>query len=341
MEKTWLIVVVLLGMLASCDSAFLHGKDCDEKDACLGGYVCDLSRHVCVWPNEIVGGQTGGDELDGGAVGGDGGGVFDCDELATGGYRVRQVSLNGQGAYVEVDPGEDINVAMDYLATQVTGCDECMYQLVAGLWAEGYGHQEWHCFDLAKPPICPQIVSGRLVFSGRAPPTPGEYELWVTLAGEVNCLHASEQYAQWASRGESVARIKVREPVCEPWQLYLQDVRLNEGGPEATVEVGEELSFSARYFAAQMEGCPDCLDQIVIGIGNQAQICTDLGVINSCPEGVSGSITGTLQAPAQAGSYAIKTAMIAHWDCDGARDTYRDNPPDSEWTIGILHVQDD
>ena len=134
MKKVRLMLVVFLGMLASCDSAFLHGKDCDEKDACLGGYVCDLSRHVCVWPNEIDGGQSGGDELadgnDGGdqGAGGEEGWSFDCEELATGGYRVRQVSLNGQGVYLEVDPGEDVNVAMDYLATQVTGCDECQDQ---------------------------------------------------------------------------------------------------------------------------------------------------------------------------------------------------------------------
>jgi hypothetical protein len=306
----------------------------------MDGYVCDPGTGRCIWPWELPDGGLDGADSGDGDQGPDGGDQqpFDCQEVIGGEFLITRMSLNDQGEHATVEPGGRVNVSFDYFATREAGCPECQNQLVTGLYAASYGHQEWHCHDLAKPPDCPLAAAGSVVFSESAPRTPGDYHLRVSMAEEVNCLHASEGYLTWAVEGRNEGTITVKEPDCQPWQVYLTNISLDGGGAEIEVEGGESIDFSAGYFASQMDGCPDCLDQIVVGIEGDAQLCEDMRIIPGCPQGKTGTISGTLTAPAQAGTYRILYDLIAHWDCDGAEGAYEANPPGLEWAAGIVRV---
>ena len=86
-------------------------------------------------------------------------------------------------------------------------------------------------------------------------------------------------------------------------------------------------------------GCPDCLDQIVVGVGGDAQLCHDLRIIDGCPAGERGTISGTLRAPGVPGAHLVLYGMYAHYDCDGATQWYEDDAPGHGSTAAVLRVQ--
>ena len=350
----WRMLTSLAGMAIlslSCSADFLWGKDCDDNGRCLDGYVCDPATNSCVRPWEIDGGTDGGNDGDTDPGDGDtdpedgdtgpGDGDDNCQGLEGARLESLSVSFNDGGNTVTVDPGALVNISIETSVTQAEGCPSCQFLLLSGLSGESFGHLRLHCFDLAKPAICPATTDASVAFQLAAPYTPGSYQIRVIVYKNVNCVHASHVYESTAGQDSTLAgTLIVREPDCEAWQVYLTDVALNGEGPQAVVEAGETISFSAKYFASQMEGCPNCLDQIVVGIENDAQICEDMQIIDGCPEGKTGTISGELTAPQEAGIYYVKYMLIPEYTCEGAEEAYENDPPDRLWTTAVIQAED-
>jgi len=332
-----LTITAILAVLAvSCSSDFLWGKECDDNGRCLDGYVCDPATNRCVRPWEIDGGTDGGSDGDTDPGDGD----DNCQGLE--GARLESISarLAGGGNAVTVDPGALVNVSIDTSVTQAEGCPSCQFLLLSGLSSESFGHRRLHCFDLGKPAICPAATDSSVAFQLTAPYTPGNYQVRAIVYKNVNCVHASQVYEEAAGQGSTLAgMLTVRQPDCEAWQVYLTNVELNEAGPWTVVEGGDAVSFSANYFASQMDGCPNCLDQIVVGIEGDAQICEDMQIIDGCPEGKTGLISGELTAPQEKGIYYVKYMLIPEYTCEGAEEVYENDPPDRLWTAALIHVE--
>jgi hypothetical protein len=252
----------------------------------------------------------------------------------------QDVQLDGGGDLVVVDPGEEVRVSLDAVLTQREGCPDCSAQLLFGLHAAGYWHEPVHCHDAGVLPPCPATEALSVWFTLTAPMTPGDYLILGSRASDASCPDAMDDYlSRVLARSELVGTLRVREPDCNPWQVYLTDVSLDGGGPEATVAPGAEVSITAGYFASQMRGCPDCLDQIIVGVGGDAQVCHDMRIIDGCPSGERGTLSGTLTAPDVSGAHLVLYGMYAHYDCDGAMQWYEDEAPGRDRAAGVIRVR--
>ncbi|MBN2497099.1 MAG: hypothetical protein JXR96_21075 [Deltaproteobacteria bacterium] len=250
------------------------------------------------------------------------------------------VSLDGGGATVTVDPGANVTVSLDYLVTQDDQCPSCIDELLFGLYAESYWHEPFHCEYIGIPDTCPGYDSGHVEFTVRAPRTPGDYQIRAGIAEALSCSSATNSYIQWVDRRDDVAGlITVRVPACSDGLHYMWNLSLNGAGPEITVPVGASVDFSAEYFATQFTSCPSCIDQIAVGIEGDAQICKDLNIPPLCPGGATGTMTGTLTAPDSPGTYFVKSFFAAHWNCSDTMAHYENAVPGREWTYGVIHVQ--
>lgn len=366
--------------VAGCSDSFLWGKECDPREGCLPGYVCDPATNRCVRPAELDGSDGGDIPADKGPDAGnpdagdpagdtapdggdpaadipadDGGPSVDAsldagdgDDTGDGGNespecnttRFDDVELDGEGDLLVVDPGDEVEVSLEAVLTRQAGCPDCGAQLLFGLYAPGYWHQPIHCVDAGVLPPCPEPHDVRAWFTLTAPRTPGDYLVLAARAQDAGCAGAMEAYLGWLGGDPfELATVRVRQPACKPWQVVLTDVRLDGAGPRVEVAPGTEVSFSAEFFASQMSGCPDCIDQIVVGIGGDAQVCHDMRIIEGCPQGERGTITGTLTAPDSSGVVQVRYGLYAHYDCEGAMQWYRDDPPGRGWTAGVILVR--
>ena len=119
--------------------------------------------------------------------------------------------------------------------------------------------------------------------------------------------------------------------------LTISEVSLQGTGTAATVGPGDTVKAAFTYHIWSPDGCPACFDQIVIGVGNDAQVCAYDGMPRVHP-GTTKTDTITLIAPASAGSYPVRYKRTDDFTCEQALASYRTAPPPASQTIGTLIV---
>lgn len=112
----------------------------------------------------------------------------------------------------------------------------------------------------------------------------------------------------------------------------VQNVTLNGTNP-ATVAPGAVVAVKLEYQIWNAQGCPACIDQLVVGIGAAGQYCAYDGIPNVHP-GASGTHTGTLRAPDAPGAYTITVGYDLQFGCADALRRFTGGT-----TIGTLIVQ--
>jgi LysM repeat protein len=112
----------------------------------------------------------------------------------------------------------------------------------------------------------------------------------------------------------------------------VQNVTLNGTNP-ATVAPGAVVTVKLDYQIWNAQGCPACIDQLVVGIGAAGQYCAYDGIPNVHP-GASGTHTGTLRAPDAPGTYTVTVGYDLQFGCADALRRFTGGT-----TIGTIIVQ--
>jgi hypothetical protein len=106
-----------------------------------------------------------------------------------------------------------------------------------------------------------------------------------------------------------------------------QDITAN---PDAPVTI----SYSGNVWSHP--ACPDCIDQVVIGLEDTPLLCAYNAVPGNYPgKTFSGILSFT--APKTSGTYRIFCMVTSQWDCEDAEYWYRQHP-EQRIQIGTLRV---
>jgi hypothetical protein len=108
-------------------------------------------------------------------------------------------------------------------------------------------------------------------------------------------------------------------------------------GKVAIATSGEVISSSVNFQIWNQTGCPGCIDQIVIGIGSDAQTCAYQGIPGLYP-GKLGQSQFVLTAPTDPGTYDIRFRMTQEYNCSDGQALYEAGDIDSYEIIGRLIV---
>lgn len=321
---------LLLFLLAGCDADYLHGKKCDFEQRCLPGYVCEASSGRCLWPWEIPdGGQDGGDSDH-----------TNCSNTPGSQNILTSVKLNGKEPPAQVEPGNTVEIEVNYELSQMVGCDNCSNQFLFGLKSPSYGHQPLLCNQAGIPPPCPATLRGSVNFALQMPFTPGSYQLMSTVAQDKDCDQAMTNFFVWMSRrAAQAASIVVLESQCPDSYAYLSGVKLNGQPSPLTITPDQKVNLEADFTASQVQTCPDCPTQLVIGLDSQPVLCQELDRLPACPASKKGKVSGEFSAPASPASYLLKYSLFTASNCQSAQDLYSSNPPARAWTAAVIIVQ--
>jgi hypothetical protein len=114
--------------------------------------------------------------------------------------------------------------------------------------------------------------------------------------------------------------------------ITISGVQLNGGGNVARIAAGSTFSLTANWSLKQVAGCPNCVDQIIVGVApSDPQTCLYDGV----PSGnKTGTTTVNLTAPTTPGNYTLRfhygqaanctDAVNNWWTINGAPDSSED-----------------
>jgi hypothetical protein len=100
-----------------------------------------------------------------------------------------------------------------------------------------------------------------------------------------------------------------------------------------TVAPGVTVTVKLDYQVWNGQGCPACIDQLVVGIGPTGQYCAYDGIPNVHP-GASGTHTGVLRAPEARGTYNVTVSHDLQFSCADALRRFNGGT-----TIGTIIVQ--
>jgi hypothetical protein len=118
---------------------------------------------------------------------------------------------------------------------------------------------------------------------------------------------------------------------------HLAYLDMKGDGSVAIATSGEVISSSVDFQIWNQAGCPGCIDQIVIGIGSDAQTCVYQGIPGLYP-GKLGKSQFFLTAPTVPGTYDIRFRMTQQYNCSEGRASYEAGDIDSYEIIGRLTV---
>jgi len=114
--------------------------------------------------------------------------------------------------------------------------------------------------------------------------------------------------------------------------ITISAVSVNGGGNVARVAAGATFSLQANYSLKQAGGCPNCIDQIIVGVApDDPQTC----LYDAVPSGTkTGTTTVNMTAPANPGVYTLRfhygqaancsDAVANWWSVNGAPDASED-----------------
>jgi hypothetical protein len=123
-------------------------------------------------------------------------------EEREGGWEIRNVDMSGRGSYIEINPGEEIRVSLDYHLWNPDNCPACIQQIVIGL-----GDEAKYCAYNGIPGTYPG-ESGRDLHTIRAPGSSGTYSLIAANDYQYNCTDAMNRYPQQGEK-TTIATIRV------------------------------------------------------------------------------------------------------------------------------------
>jgi hypothetical protein len=118
----------------------------------------------------------------------------------------------------------------------------------------------------------------------------------------------------------------------------VDNVKLDGTSPVVVTTAGKVLNGSAKYQAWVGSGCPGCREQIVYGVGSDAQGCLYDYSPSTWP-GVSGTGTMKITAPSTAGTYKIRIAWALQLSCTDALGTANPLGVKPTTEIGVLIVK--
>jgi hypothetical protein len=107
-------------------------------------------------------------------------------------------------------------------------------------------------------------------------------------------------------------------PLCTTDELSITGALLNGFSQETEASPGEEVLVLFSWSLSGAMAFEDHARQLVVGIGNKAGFCADIGLTQTCPGLSTGIISGSLAVPYTEGIYALEAAVMAADDCEHA-----------------------
>jgi hypothetical protein len=238
---------------------------------------------------------------------------------------IEHVNIDGQGTNANIAPGAAFSIALDYTVTNPSNCPGCIAQLVIGIETDGQV-----CAYNDVPPLYPG-TSGYVSPSLTAPTAPGVYSIRYSHELQYDCAGAISNYESNPPAGNVLGTITVGG-----FHMRVTNCNVDGQGAHAAVGPGALCTVTFDYTVWSGVDCPGCIDEIVVGIEQDAQACAYVGIPGLAP-GVSGSATIELIAPTSGGTFAIRSSLELQLSCALALARYEANPP-LENVIGTLEV---
>ncbi|MBM4352461.1 MAG: hypothetical protein FJ109_01485 [Deltaproteobacteria bacterium] len=125
-------------------------------------------------------------------------------------------------------------------------------------------------------------------------------------------------------------------PACALDILEVHDVFINGFSSSAQVAAGQPVLLMFSYQLGSQEALDGEPRQLVLGVGDTAVSCIEVGTPPACPATAPGLGSAKFQAPAVGGTFSVNLVVAAEDDCTLATAGYAEAKP---WTvIGTLHV---
>ncbi len=122
--------------------------------------------------------------------------------------------------------------------------------------------------------------------------------------------------------------------------ITLTAIDFASSGQVFIATAGSSISYTIHYDITDT-ACPgNCVDQIEIGYVPGGRVACPFDAQVSKANGASGTITATMTAPTQTGSYDIRTNIGQNYSCtyNGATGWWGGTTPSAAWTIAKLCV---
>jgi hypothetical protein len=262
--------------------------------------------------------------------------VTNSDNLGT--YsKVSNVNLNAQGDYLEIESGGAIEISLDYEIWNRIGCPGCIRQIVIGL-----NRDPLYCAYDGIPGIHPGEKGNSLLVM-TAPTEPGTYIVRCVETAMYTCNDAKDKYRESDYLGYTIGTIKVTDSgsVTHGHHCEVTTISLNGQYDYLEVEPGETIKITVYYDLWNSDNCPNCKQQIVIGLEDNPMYCAYNGVPGIYP-GVSDhdQVFYEMTAPTEPGIYHIMWINALEYTCHNAKTAYREKPS-ARKKIGTIKVTGD
>ena len=142
--------------------------------------------------------------------------------------------------------------------------------------------------------------------------------------------------APTAQQAATVA-VETEQPQERKEGLEISDVKLDDEGPKVTSRPGETIQGTLNYRLWSRDGCPVCVDQVVVGIGDKAEDCAYDGIPGVHP-GRTGTGSFSVTVPSSEGEHELRYKRTKAYTCEQAMGIYDASPPPADNTIGTIVV---
>ena len=240
----------------------------------------------------------------------------------------KNVSLNGGGTSLNVCPGDEFELELDFSVWNRSTCPGCIAQIVIGI-----GDTAVDCVYDGVPGVFPG-VSGPTTMTLTAPTTPGTYPIrWENFL-EFGCANALGNFSSDLTKNV-IGTITVGDPAAT--FAAVSNVNINGAGTNVNVVGGSTVDVALGYKLWNSAGCPGCIAQITVGIGDTGQDCVFDAIPGVFP-GASGSAVVSLTAPTTPGTYPVRWDNALQFSCAGAIGVF--STDEDENVIGTITVGD-
>jgi hypothetical protein len=290
-------------------------------------------------------------------------------------FTVLQAQVGGSGTSAGAPPSGSIPVAVIFKAGSSAGCPTCPVQLVLGFPGESAACFDlWTlptCPQSVQTSIgafinAPEPVGEHVLLAASlqeedcsVASTLFALESWKTVAVPVgnvtvegSCLPAGcdalgKECGDWgdgcgglvhcgscAEDTTCTSQGQCDSP-CKAGVFEITDIGIADSGSVGSAPAGETASLSIDWLLGNADGCPGCKRQVVVGIGDKAQLCAEAGVPAACPQASPGGKIGTILVPEQGGVHSVYALAATAADCTEAKQQYAGNP--DRKPVGTLH----
>ena len=327
--------------------------------ACADSTCSDQGPECGVWSNGCGGTCLSGDCGEGQICSGDGI-CLPGAGCGPGSSDIRDVFLNGHPGIAEVAPGAQIALSLIWRLGNGAACPDCQRQYVFGLDHTPLGCVDagipelCPSFDagnfaaLFTVPETPGTytllaqafsaddctdASERFVLGG---PKDAVGVLRVKPPCDpADCGGLGRSCGLWEDGcgglldcgGCSSSKHCTPEGACKPLStcagvlFEVQEFGLNGGGSVLGLEGGPAVAL-LRWRAGTSDGLDDLPAQIVMGLGDEAAFCREVGPLPSCDAPTQGTVGGFLSVPGTSGAYPVRAALLREADCAAAQEGF-------------------